>query len=303
MSVVPQPPQNAFARERRARLKGIALMLGALLCFSCLDAGAKYLNHHMDTLQVVWGRYTSAFLLAFLFVNPWTRPGLTRTHRLPLQLGRSVLLLLSTVFNFIALRYLQLDQTTSIMFSTPFIVALLAGPMLGEWIGQRRWLAILVGFSGVLVITRPGLGGIHPAALFSVAGAFCYALYNITTRILSRTDSSETTLFYSNFLGCVAMSLVLPFVWTRLSDPFVIFLLIAIGGFGAFGHYLLILAHRLAPAGILAPFIYSQIVWMVAFGYFFFDQLPNAYTLLGASIVIGSGLYLLFRESRMARSG
>jgi drug/metabolite transporter (DMT)-like permease len=286
------------AHERRQRLTGILLMMGAVASFACLDSTAKYLTAQMDTVQIVWARYTSAFLLAFIFINPFSRPGLMRTTRPGLQLGRSLLLLLSTIFNFIAVRYLQLDQTTSIMFMTPFLVALLAGPMLGEWVGARRWAAILVGFTGVLVVTRPGFGGIHPAALFCVAGSICYAIYSITTRMLARTDSSETTLFYSNLVGFVAMSVVLPPFWSTPSDLLTILLMIAIGAFGSFGHFLLILAHRLAPAAILAPFVYTQLVWMIALGYIVFADVPSYWTLSGAAIVIASGLYLLYRERR-----
>ncbi|BAT57691.1 riboflavin transporter [Variibacter gotjawalensis] len=284
--------------QRKQRLKGILLMMGAVFFFACLDSTAKYLNNYMDTAQVVWARYTAAFLLAFLFVNPFTYPGLTRTSRLPLQIGRSILLLASTVLNVIALRYLRLDQTASILFSTPFIIALLSGPLLGEKMSRKRWGAIIVGFLGVLVVVRPGIGGMHPAALLCVLGAMCYATYSIATRLLSRTDSSETTLFYSNIVGIVALSFILPFVWTPPQSWFIAMLMVFIGAAGAFGHYLLILAHRLAPAAVLAPFGYTQIVWMIASGFIFFDQLPDRYTLIGASIVIGSGLYLLFAERR-----
>src|SRR5262249_56852392 len=128
------------------------------------------------------------------------RPRLIVTKRPPLQVGRSVLLLGSTMFNFFALRYLQLDQAMAITFSTPFFVAILSGPVLGEWVGWRRWTAIGVGFIGVLLVARPGYGGIHPAALISLAAAVFYAAYSITTRLLSRTDSNETTLFYSHLV-------------------------------------------------------------------------------------------------------
>ena len=118
----------------------------------------------------------------------------------------------------VRLRYLQLDQALSILFSTPFMVAILAGPILGEWIGWRRWMAILGGFAGVLLVTRPGSGGIHPAALLSVGSAIFYSLYIIATRVLLRTDSNQTTLFYSNLVGAAAMLPVLPFVWSAPLD-------------------------------------------------------------------------------------
>ena len=298
----PQPPDPA-ARERAQRLKGIALMSGAVAGFSCIDASAKFLIHHMDIVQVIWARYAFAFAFSLAISNPFRHPALMRTTRPALQLGRSALLLGSTVLNVVALRYLQLDQTVSILFSTPFLVAVLAGPLLGEWIGPRRWAAVSIGFLGVILVMRPGLGGIHPAAALSVIGVVLYAIYLIMTRVLARTDSSETTLFYSNVVGLVGMSLALPLVWTTPRDPVVAVVMVAIGGFGALGHYLLILAHRLAPAPILAPFMYSQLIWMVTLGYLVFGDVPNRWTLLGASIVIGSGLYLLFRERQLRERG
>lgn len=273
-------------------------MCGALACFSCLDTIAKFLNGYMDTMQVVWARYTGALLVALAISNPFTRPALMRTSRPGLQVGRSVILLLSTLLNFIALRYLQLDQALAIAFSTPFFVAIVSGPILGEWVGWRRWTAILMGFVGVLLVARPGFGGIHPAGFVALAAAFCYAAYSITTRILSRTDSSETTLFYSNWVGAAVMLPVLPFVWTTPSEPLVIFLMVICGAFGSVGHYLLIMAHRLAPPALLAPFIYSQIVWTTLLGYLVFADVPNHWTLAGAAIVIASGLYILHRERK-----
>jgi drug/metabolite transporter (DMT)-like permease len=299
----PARPDPDAVRERRQRLKGIALMTGAVAGFSCIDASAKFLINHMDIVQVVWARYAFAFLFSLFISNPVARPALMRTSRPGLQIGRSALLVASTVLNVVALRYLQLDQTVSIMFSTPFLVAILAGPLLGEWIGPRRWAAISIGFLGVILVMRPGLGGIHPAAALTVIGTLLYAIYLITTRVLSRTDSTQTTLFYSNVVGLIGMSLALPFVWTTPKDPILAIAMVAIGGFGALGHYLLIAAHRLAPAPVLAPFIYSQLVWMVALGYVVFGDLPNRWTLIGASIVIASGLYLLFRERQLKSRG
>jgi drug/metabolite transporter (DMT)-like permease len=295
--MLPSPDRlRDAARERRQRLTGIGLMCGAVACFAGLDASAKFLNAHMDTMQVVWARYTSAFLLALILSNPLTQPGLLATGRPLLQWSRSALLLGSTLLNFFALRYLQLDEALAILFSTPFIVTALSGPVLGEWVGWRRWAAIAVGFLGVLVVTRPAGGGIHPAAVLSVASAACYALYSLATRVLARTDSNETTLFYSNLVGALIMLPVVPFVWTTPNDPLVVALMIVMGAFGAFGHYLLIIAHRLAPAVVLAPFMYTQLVWVIVLGFMVFADVPNSWTLAGAGIVVGSGLYILHRE-------
>jgi drug/metabolite transporter (DMT)-like permease len=282
--------------QRRNRLVGIALMCGALFCFSCLDATAKWLNQSVDPIVTVWARYMSAALLTFLIINPHTHPGVLRTRRLPLQLIRSSLLFASTFCNFFALKYLQLVEAQSITFATPLLVALLAAPILGERIGWQRLTAIAVGFIGILVITRPGSGTMHPAALLSLAGSVAYAFYNIVTRMLASSDSIATTTLYSSLAGIVFVTPVLPWVWTTPSSPLTWLLLITTGFYGAFGHWLLVLAHARAPAAILAPFIYSQIIWMLALGYLLFGDWPDSWTFVGAGIVVASGLYLLSRE-------
>jgi len=256
----------------------------------------------MDPLQIVWARYFGAFLLALIFLNPITRPKMMTTSRPFMQIGRSALLLGSTALNFFALRYLQLDEALAILFSTPFLVALLCGPLLGEWVGWRRWAAISVGFLGVLLVARPGFGGLHPAALLSFGSAICYALYVISTRVLARTDSSETTLFYSNLVGAVAMLPIIPFVWTRPDNSFVVALMVLIGALGSGGHYLLICGHRLAPASTLAPFIYTQMVWTTTLGFLVFGQVPHRWTIIGGLVVIASGLYLLNRERKVGKA-
>lgn len=282
--------------DRRSRLIGIALMCAVFVCFTLLDTTAKWLNGHVNTLEVLWARYASHFFLSLLFVNPWTTPSLLSTQKPWLQIVRSMLLAGSTVFNFFALRYLQLDQTSSIMFTTPFFIALCAGPMLGEWIGPRRWVAILIGFSGVLLVTRPGAGGIHPAAILSLGGAICYAIYNLMTRMLAAYDKTSTTVFYSALVGMLVSSIPIPWVWVTPAEPKVIAAMVLIGAFGWIGHMLLIMAHRRAPAPILAPFIYTQIIWMMIAGYLVFGDVPNHWTIAGALVVVGSGLYLLYRE-------
>ena len=272
-------------------------MCVAVASFSCLDTTGKWLNHHMDTTQVVWARYFFAFALTLLISNPIGRPSPVTTSRPFLQVGRSALLLLSTALNLFALRWLQLDEALSIIFATPFLVALLSVPLLGEKVGWRRWAAILVGFFGVLVVARPGFGGMHPAALLSLGGTFCYAFYVIATRVLSRTDSSETTQFYTNLVGAVIMTLLVPFVWQTPDSWPTAGLMVLIGALGGGGHFLLILAHRRAPASTLAPFIYTQMIWTTALGFIVFRDVPHTWTVVGGLIVIASGLYLLHRET------
>jgi drug/metabolite transporter (DMT)-like permease len=290
-----------YAHQRRQRLTGIALMCGAVALFACLDTTAKYLNTRMDSLEIAWARYTSAFILTLIVSNPWTHVGLLRTKRLKLQIIRSVLLVGSTALNFIALRWLQLDEALSIIFTFPFIVAIASGPMLGEWIGWRRWSTICVGFGGVLLITRPGFGGMHPAALFSLAATICYGLYAVITRIVSRSDSNQTSLFYANFIGALVMLPVIPFVWVKPDNWAIMLMLLGTGVLGSAGHFLLISGHKLAPAAVLSPFIYTQLIWVVILGYLVFDHVPNGWTMSGAAVVICSGLYLLYRERKLGK--
>ncbi|HEY6022986.1 MAG TPA: DMT family transporter [Pseudolabrys sp.] len=290
------------AHQHRQRLIGIALMCGAVALFACLDTTAKYLNTRMDSLEIAWARYTSAFVLTLIISNPITHTGLLRTRSPKLQLVRSVLLVASTALNFLALRWLQLDEALSIIFTFPFIVAIISGPMLGEWIGWRRWSAIGFGFAGVLLITRPGLGGMHPAAFISLAATICYGFYAVITRIVSRVDSNQTSLFYANFIGALVMLPVIPFVWQPPANWLIATMLAMTGVLGSTGHFFLIAGHKLAPASVLSPFIYTQLIWVVILGYVVFDHVPTAWTMAGAAMVIGSGLYLLYRERKVGRS-
>ncbi|MBM3528477.1 MAG: DMT family transporter [Alphaproteobacteria bacterium] len=292
------PTQIQQYEQRRQRLIGIGLMTVAVLLFAVLDATAKYLGGHLDTLQVVAMRFVTAFFVALIFSNPILRPGMLRTARPGLQLVRGLFLVSTTICNFFAFRYLQLDEALAILFATPFLVAAVAGPILGEWIGWRRWTAIGVGFAGVLVVIRPGLGGMQWAALISVGAAIFYAAYAIATRMAMRHESSETTLFYANLVGLLTMLPVLPFVWTTPS-PLDFVMLVGVGALGTLGHFLLILAHRRTPASTLSPFMYTQLIWATALGYLVFNDVPNRWTLIGAGIVVASGLYLLYREQKV----
>ncbi|OYZ92746.1 MAG: EamA family transporter [Xanthobacter sp. 17-67-6] len=284
--------------RRDSTLAGIGLMCLAVVCFALCDATAKWLSGHINVFMVVWARYVVQLVLALVLFNPWTVPGLMRTRRPWLQLFRSALLFACTALNFCALQYLQLDQTVSIMFSTPFFVALFAGPMLGKWIGVRRWAAILVGFAGIILVARPGVGGIHPAALLMLAAAVCYSLYGITTRMLAATDASQTTLVYSSLVGALAASVPLFWMWETPREPLVLGAMLELGAVVGAGHFLLILAHARAPAATLSPFIYTQIISMIILGWLLFGNLPNAWTLTGAAVVVSSGIYLLLQERR-----
>ncbi len=271
-------------------------MCAALAIFSILDASAKWVSQHIHPMQAVWARYLVSVILVSMILNPVSRPGILTSRAPWLQAIRSLMLLLSTILNFLALQYLQLAETMSIIFATPLVIALVSGPFLGEWPGPRRMVAIAMAFVGVLVVMRPGTGSLHPAAFFAVAGVFCYAFYNLTTRKLARFDSSETTMVYSGAAGVLLMTPAMFLLWSTPGSPLVWAVMLLMGACGAVGHWLVIGAHRLAPAAVLAPFIYTQLVWMLILGWLIFNQWPDRWTLAGGLIVVASGLYLLYRE-------
>jgi drug/metabolite transporter (DMT)-like permease len=279
-------------------LRGIGLMCIALVFFSGLDTTAKYIATRtgLPVSQVTWLRFTSQVVLTILVFGILAVPRMLYTHKLPQQIIRSFMMLGSTAFNFLALKTLRLDQTLTIGFLAPFVVALLAGPFLGEWIRWRRLLAIVVGFCGILVVVRPGYTPFEVGMVFAALGTLCYAIFMLLTRYLSRFDPPEVTIFYSMLAGVLVMA---PFAlreWIHPPDAFTWLLLLSTGFWGGAGHYIFILAYRLAPASTLAPFVYFGLITHTTLGYVVFDQLPDVWTIVGALIVVGSGLYLLHRE-------
>lgn len=290
------------ALPQGSRLGGILLMCAGVVCFSLCDASAKWLNRTLDPMMTAWARYAFNVVVVSAFLNPVTVPGIARSNRLGLQILRSAILVGCTVLNFFALQHLQLTTSMAIQFAMPLLVALMAGPFLGEWAGPRRLAAIGVGFLGVLVVTRPLSGALHPAAFLTVASTVLYALYAIVTRTLAAHDRSSTTVFYSGMVGVLIMTPILPFVWSTPPDLLHWALMIGIGVTAAAGHWLLVLAHARAPAPVLSPFIYTQLLWMGILGYLVFGDVPDGWTLVGAAIVIASGLYLLWWERRERRA-
>ncbi len=279
-------------------LRGILLMIAAFCTFSMLDTTAKYLVQIYPTAQVVWARYVGHVVLAAAVLLPIHGRSLLVSHRPGLQVLRSLFLFGATCTNFWALQYLQLAETSAISFSAPLMVAVLAIPLLGERIGPRRWAAIFVGFFGVLIVIRPGLGLVHWAAGLSLLSALCVSLYQITTRKLAGLDRAVTTQFYSAIIGALVITPIVPFFW-QTPDVTGIALMLLLGALGGIGHWMLILAHRLAPAPILAPFNYIQLMPMILLGFLVFGDLPDFWTLFGAGVVLTSGLYLLYRERRV----
>jgi drug/metabolite transporter (DMT)-like permease len=294
-------PPSTFRNRADAmpdRLKAIALMCAAVTLFSCLDASAKYVvsKTAIPTAQVVWMRFAGQALLMAAILGPWTIPSLLRTNKLGLQIVRSFMMVACTACNFIAVQYLRLDQTVSMAFLAPLVVAALAGPFLGEWVGWRRMLAILVGFAGILIVVRPGFTDVHWAFGVSFLSMLAYAIFMVLTRKLSTFDPPLVTLFYALLAGTLLGAPLAFAHWVWPESPRLWLQLLSLGAFGGMGHYLLILAYRLAPASSVSPFMYFQLISMLTLGYLVFGDLPDRWTLIGSAVVIASGIYLVHRE-------
>jgi drug/metabolite transporter (DMT)-like permease len=208
-------------------------------------------------------------------------------------------MVVTTGLNFVALKYLQLDQNITIFFLTPLLVAALAGPLLNEWVGWHRMLAIIAGFLGVLLVMHPGIGTVHWAMFIALGAMLGYALYNIATRYLAAFDPAAVTQTYSPLAGVILLAPPALAEWHWPTEPLQLLMLASLGFWGGLGHWFLILAHRGAPAPVLAPFIYVGLIWMSALGFLVFGDVPTLWTLSGAAVVILSGLYLLARERKV----
>jgi drug/metabolite transporter (DMT)-like permease len=294
----PTPPTPQMARDRA---RAILLMVVAVTLFAALDTAAKHLiqREGLSVAQTVWSRFIGQFVMLLGLVplfGVMSARALFTTNRLGLQLVRSVLMVATTLFNFMALEHLRLDQTITVIFLAPLVVAALAGPLLGEWVGWRRALAIFVGFTGVLIVVRPGFAGVHPAIAYSLLAMLAYALFMLLTRYIAGFDPPLVTLFYSMFVGAAGGAPVALANWVEPANALSWLLLGSLGILGGVGHYLFIHAYRLAPASAVAPFLYLQLLSMVAFGFAVFGDLPDLWTLSGSAVIVGSGIYLFHRE-------
>ncbi|MFK7964913.1 MAG: DMT family transporter [Burkholderiaceae bacterium] len=281
------------------RLLGIGLASLAVLLFAILDGLGKYLTLYLPVLQVVWLRFAVHVLLSLVVLGPTYKQRLFRTKHPGLQALRAFLMGAMTCMNFYALQTLQLAETGSIMFLAPLLIAALGWLWLNEQLDLGRWLAILTGFIGVLVILQPGSGSFKPAMLLPLGIAFMIAVFSMVSRKLAATDRPAVTQFLSGLGTAIVLAPVALWSWQWPETLGQWALLVGLGAVGAYGHYCLAASFRYAPASTLAPFQYFQIFWAVAIGYLVFGDVPRWSVVLGSAIVVGSGLYLLYRESRV----
>ncbi|WP_417724041.1 DMT family transporter [Salipiger sp.] len=293
MSIAPREENTA---------RGVLLMALAVLGFTCIDTSAKWLlGAGIPALQVVWCRYAGHLVVALLVLAPVEGRGVFRTANPGKQFLRSAFLMGSTMLNFLALAYLPITVTTTIMFAGPIAVTLLAIPILGEKVGIHRIMAICVGFVGVLVVMQPWGAEFHPAMLLSLAALVCASGYFIMTRLLAGRESNATSQIWGAALPTLVLAPVVLPGWQGPDNLGVTFMLCLIGVFGSSSHIVATTAHRLADASILAPVVYIQILTAALAGIVVFSTWPTVWTLAGGAIIILAGLYIWHRERHLGR--
>jgi drug/metabolite transporter (DMT)-like permease len=282
---------------------GILWMLATMFCFISLDAMMKELLLTYSLVQVTWGRFFFATIVAAVAAGP-ALPSVVKSQAPMLQLSRSLLLALTTgIFN-AGVRLIPLATATTIMFLSPILVTALSVILLKEHVGLRRWIGVGIGFLGAMIVVRPWESDTDMfflGAILLLLAALLNANYQIITRKVRLYDVPMTSLFYTAMVGAVATSAIVPWYWEwpKAGDWL---LLIATGFAGGVGHLCLIQAFRHAPASVVAPFSYSSLIWATMFGWLFFSEWPTASTWLGATLIIGSGLYIFHRESQHRRN-
>jgi drug/metabolite transporter (DMT)-like permease len=301
---LPLPEKKPATRTAPARadrpLRGIALILASTVFLGASDVTAKYLSATLPSIEIAWIR----FLVFALIMSPAMVAGsplyALRSQRSGLQVMRGVALLGSSLFFISGLRFLPIAEASATGFVAPLFVTALSIVFLGETVGVRRWLATAVGLIGVLIILRPGTGAFHPAAFFPIVSALAWACTLIMTRMMSGRDHAITTMTYSSIVGVCILSALVPFVWVAPSWHDILFG-VFIGLASTAGQWIVVLAFRYADASVLAPFSYTQLLWVSILGFVIFGEVPDVWTVTGAVFIVGSGLYTAHRE-RVRRS-
>lgn len=277
-------------------LRGILLMCGGVAAFPFMNAAVKLLAPHYPAAQITWARFTGHLIVMLLVFLPQYRWKLLRTRRPVVQIGRSFLMLASNLLFVMAIGTIPLATASAIGFTAPLIVTALSVPLLRESVGWRRWSAVLVGFAGALVVIRPGSGFRDPSVLLLLLSSLAYALYQIATRWVGQYDNAATGIIFAALLGSLVMSLAMPFVFVMPRTLLDGLLFCSLGLLGGFGHYLVIRAFQCGPAAVIAPLGYVELIGTTILGYLIFGNFPDAWTWVGAGMIIASGIYIAARE-------
>jgi drug/metabolite transporter (DMT)-like permease len=273
-------------------------MAGGMFLFAAVDTQAKFLTETMHTLQIVWVRQFG-LLLGVLVILAFRGLSILRTQHLVLQISRGAMAVGSASIFIFAVSFVPLVDAIAVTFVAPFMVTLIGAVVLGERVGIRRWTAVAIGFVGVLIVTRPGLGVLHPAVFLILIASLLFALRQILSRIVAGKDRIVTTVAYTALVGSAIMTVPLPFVWQWPSTNLELGLLVSMAILAAIAETLVIKALDVTAAVVVAPVHYSIIIWATIYGFFVFGQLPDLWTWVGASVIMSMGLYTLYREWRV----
>lgn len=276
-------------------------MAGGMFLFSAVDTHAKFLTESLHPIQVTWSRQLGLLLGVFILIAIRGR-GILRSAHPWLQVSRGAMAACSAALFIIAVSYVPLADAVAVTFVAPFIVTLLGALILREKVGFRRWTAVSIGFLGTLIVIRPGFAEFHPAMFLVLLAASAFALRQILSRFLSGGDRVETTVAYTAIVSVLLLSLPLPFVWQTPVWGIEVVLLITMALLAAFAETLVIMALEAAQAVVVAPIQYTILIWGTFYGWAIFDHLPDFWTLLGAAIIIATGLYTLNRERLVAKA-
>ena len=278
---------------------GILAIIAAGFVLAGMDALGKWLMQSLPTQQVVWARYFFHTLIVGVVFTLQSGPGFMRANKPVLQLIRAACVLGVTLCIYFALRTISLADVTAIIFFAPVLVTLLAGAILHERVGPPEWLAVAIGFVGVLFVVQPGFREIDRAMLLAMLGALCLAFYFVLTRALKGGDSERTTLFHTTALGSVGLTCLIP-LWWQTPSYTQWGLLLLMGILGATGHFLLIKAFHLAQAPVLSPFLNAQLVAAVFYSVLFFNDSLGTGFYIGAVLIVGAGLIVWAHERVLA---
>lgn len=278
--------------------RGILLLIAAVSFFALLDTTCKWLSQTYPVPMIVWVRYLAQTLLMLLVLGPRMKLDLVRTRAPKMQIVRGLVLLCVSVLFLYALSLMPIAEATAISFMAPLLLTALSVVVLKEFVPRGAWAAVVAGFIGVLIIVRPGGALFTPAVLIPIVSAFMYAIYQLLTRKMAGVDPTVTTLFYGCLVGTILLTAAAPLFWAAPQSVLHALMLLSTGVLGGLGHFMLIRAFENAPASVLAPFLYVQLVIVSGIGYLVFDTFPDAISLIGMAIIVVSGAWVANQHRR-----
>ena len=284
---------------RQNNVQAMLCMFLGMFFFSIADAQSKFLTASLPAIQIAWARWLVLFCCVAVFICIRGVKVLETKHTF-LQIFRGVTVALSAAFFTIGLSFVPLADAVAITFIAPIIVTILSAYLLGERVGKRRWIAVIIGFFGTIMITQPSFDNFNSGLLFPFLAAIFFAMRQIISRRVSHNDDVQTTVAYTALTSFFLLSMCLPFFWIEVPSELDAITLLSLSAFSAIGEVFIIYALSIGLAVVVTPIHYTIIIWAVLYGYFFFGDIPNIFMIFGTIVVIFSGVYIAHREHRLS---